>query len=134
VAALLVVVCVGVHYEALKVAYRMVANVSWSHRVRVAIGVVIAFLAHSTEALLFALGWYLLVHLGVTELSIGHPTPVDLIYFSFSTYTSLGYGDIVPLADGRLLAGVESLIGLVLIAWTASFTYLEMRDNWMRDD
>ena len=58
---------------------------------------------------------------------------MDVLYFSFSTYTSLGYGDIVALGDSRLLAGIESLIGLLLIAWTASFTYLEMREHWVRD-
>ncbi len=35
-------------------------------------------------------------------------------------YTSLGFGDIVPLSNGRLLVVVETLTGLVLIAWTAT--------------
>jgi hypothetical protein len=30
----------------------------------------------------------------------------------------------------RLIAGVESLNGLVLIGWSASFTYLEMARFW----
>ncbi len=33
-------------------------------------------------------------------------------------YTSLGFGDIVPLSNGRPLVVVETLTGLVLIAWT----------------
>ena len=39
---------------------------------------------------------------------------------------SLGYGDIAPLGLVRLLVGIESLIGLGLIAWSSSFTYLEI--------
>ena len=32
----------------------------------------------------------------------------------------------------RLVAGVESLNGLVLIGWSASFTYLTMEEFWGR--
>ena len=65
-------------------------------------------------------------------MSTPEPDAETIIYFSFSTYTSLGYGDIVPVGDARILAGVEAITGLVLIAWTASFTYLEMSMHWMR--
>jgi hypothetical protein len=30
-------------------------------------------------------------------------------------------GDVFPLGDMRIAAGLEALIGLVLIAWTAAF-------------
>ncbi|MGE5242209.1 MAG: ion channel [Bacteroidota bacterium] len=46
------------------------------------------------------------------------------------TYTSLGLGDVYPLGDLRLIAGIESLIGLLMIAWSASFTYLMMEKFW----
>jgi hypothetical protein len=42
----------------------------------------------------------------------------------------LGLGDIAPLGPVRLLAGVEALNGLLMIAWTASFTYLSMEKFW----
>jgi hypothetical protein len=32
----------------------------------------------------------------------------------------------------RLIAGIESLNGLVLIGWSASFTYLTMEEFWGR--
>ena len=57
-----------------------------------------------------------------------------VLYFSLVTYTSLGYGDIAPLGPARLLAGIESLIGLGLIAWSASFTYLEMQRHWYKQE
>jgi hypothetical protein len=128
---LLVLVSVGVHYEALRFASALEVRQALPQRVRVAAGVLVAFVAHSFEALLFAIGWVFLIRVGVAELSVPAPDFVDVLYFSFSTYTSLGYGDIVPVGDARLLAGIESLLGLVLIAWTASFTYLEMREHWI---
>ena len=61
-----------------------------------------------------------------------HQVLVGLIgvLVSFTVYTSLGFGDIVPIGDLRFLCGLESLIGLVMIAWSASFMYMEMRKNW----
>jgi hypothetical protein len=47
-------------------------------------------------------------------------------------YTSLGIGDIVPVGNLRFLAGLETLTGLVLITWTASFMYIEMQRFWER--
>lgn len=54
----------------------------------------------------------------------------ERLYFSASTYASLGLGDIAPLGDFRMLAVVEVLNGLVLIGWTISFTYLAMETFW----
>jgi hypothetical protein len=55
---------------------------------------------------------------------------MDSVYFSFTTYSSLGFGDVEPIGDIRFLVGLEALTGLVLIAWTASFMYLEMSRYW----
>lgn len=55
---------------------------------------------------------------------------MDYFYFSAESFTSLGMGDIYPLGDLRLIAGVEVLNGLLLIAWSASFTYLIMERFW----
>ena len=30
----------------------------------------------------------------------------------------------------RMICGIESLIGLLMVSWTASFTYLVMRRYW----
>ena len=43
----------------------------------------------------------------------------DFLYFSFAAFTTVGFGDIVPLGPLRLLAGMGALTGLVLITWTA---------------
>lgn len=58
---------------------------------------------------------------------------LDCVSFSFTTYTTLGMGDIEPIRDLRYLTSLESLIGLVLITWSASFPYLEMTRYWDRD-
>ena len=45
-------------------------------------------------------------------------------------YTTLGFGDLVPLGPIRHMTGSESVAGLVLITWSASFTFLEMQRFW----
>jgi hypothetical protein len=54
-------------------------------------------------------------------------TLLDSAYFSFTTYSTLGFGDIQPMGDIRFLTGLESLTGLVLVTWSASFLYFEMQ-------
>ncbi len=128
--AFLILLAVGIHYEALSLTSNGVRSIESSHRIRVLIAVLAALGAHFLEVIVFALGWKLLLALGAARLSIENPSFTDILYFSSATYTSLGYGDIVPLGNAGLLAGSESLTGLVLIAWTASFTYFEMRAFW----
>ena len=48
-------------------------------------------------------------------------------------YTTVGFGDIAPLGPVRLLVGIEALAGLVLITWSASFTFLIMQRIFARD-
>ena len=123
----------GIHYEVLNHASSRLRARRTSHRFHVALAVLIAIAGHVIEVLVFALGWYALLMTGKAKLSLHEVTFEDIIYFSFSTYTSLGYGDIVPLGPARILAGAESLVGLVLIAWTASFTFFEMQKFWKED-
>jgi uncharacterized membrane protein len=58
----------------------------------------------------------------------------DCVYFSITTYTSLGFGDVEPSGAIRFVAGIEALVGLVLITWTASFMFIEMTNFWSDDD
>ena len=92
------------------------------------------FAAHLIEVLLFGIGLSILDYGGMGSLQgaiVGGPCWfVDHFYFSIAAYTTLGLGDIVPSGDIRLVAGVEALNGLVLVAWSASFTYLVMERLW----
>ena len=129
-APLLSLLAVGVHYEVLVLGSAFVNRVAGPARVGVALGVVVALAAHMVEVLLYAVGWLALINAGEIELSVPSPTPLDIVYFSGSIYTSLGFGDIVPVRGGQILAVSEAVTGLVLIAWTASFTFYEMRSHW----
>ncbi len=53
-----------------------------------------------------------------------------LFYFSTETFTSLGFGDMMPVGPIRMLAGIEALNGLLLIGWSASYLYIAMERYW----
>src|SRR5210317_1771186 len=120
---LIVALVVLLHYECLFQLTRLMPILRFKYRYRLVLGVFGALLAHVVEVLLFG-ATYLLMHrhegLGYLEGRFGITLP-DCIYFSFTTYTTLGYWDIEPFGGIRYLAGVESLTGLVLTTWTATF-------------
>ena len=47
----------------------------------------------------------------------------DYVYFSGVTYSSLGMSNVDATRGLQLLAVVESVLGLVFIGWTVTFTY-----------
>jgi hypothetical protein len=120
---------VGIHHSALAYLSRRVPAVLSKRRVLIA-AVIGALFAHILEILLFGFGYYLAQAADLGELRhFADDAPRrewrDCVYFSFVTYTTLGYGDIFPAGALRFLAGVEAITGLVLITWTASFLFRE---------
>jgi hypothetical protein len=43
------------------------------------------------------------------------------LYFSTSTFSTLGYGDITPVAGWRLFAALEAVDGFLLIGWSTAY-------------
>ena len=132
-AVVLPLLSVGLHYEFLVLASAAVRILPGAGRADVVLAVVVALVAHVIEVVAFGIGWLVLIRAGVVELSIPSPTLSEIIYFSGSVYTSLGFGDVVPVRGGRFLVVLEAVTGLVLIAWTASFTFYQMRESWIED-
>jgi hypothetical protein len=131
--ALLVALTTFLHYEALRLcndklpALRFVAG-----RAKVLLAMGAGFCSHLVHIAIFA-GAYALLH----SIALGNlhgaqrDTLLGYLYFSAETYTSLGFGDVYPVGEMRLVAGIEALTGLLMISWTASFTYLEMGRHWL---
>lgn len=44
-------------------------------------------------------------------------------YFSAVTYATIGYGDIVPPTQWRILASMEGLTGILMCAWSGGFIF-----------
>ncbi len=132
VGVLLVLATVMVHYEALRLISLLLPHLKMQPRLRILVVIYGVFLAHTIEVWIFASAYYLLSE----QMPLGSFSGVaasqffDYVYFSVVVYTSLGFGDLLPVQHVRLIAGMESLLGLVMIGWSASFTYLMMERFW----
>lgn len=123
---------VMIHYEFLHRITLLMPKMKIRHRFRIVLGVVFALSAHAAEIWIFGVAYFLMNRADGWGSLTGQfdGSLLDCVYYSFTCYTTLGTGDIVPLGDLRFLAGLESLTGLVLVTWTASFLYLEMTRYW----
>ena len=121
-----------IHYEVLLQLSIYLPQMKMAHRFRVALGLFGVLAAHIIEVWVFGIVYYLLLLQGSfgTLQYASELTFMDTIYFSFVTYTSLGYGDMVSIGLIRFTAGLEVLTGLVLIAMTASFMYVQIEKFW----
>lgn len=134
-ASVLVVACILVHYEIMRLtADFLLPRISIvPRRAHVVFGICACFVAHTIEVWLFAgLYWVLAVETSSGFADETRRHFLDYLYFSTETYTSLGFSDSRQLSnDLRLLAGIEAMIGLVLIAWTATFNYFMFEHYWV---
>lgn len=124
--------CVLVRFEVLSRLTAALPGIHIAPRLRVLLSVLVALVAHTVEIWIFALGYYVLIHsnhFGELLGDLDHNL-YDYVYYSFVTYTSLGFGDVLPTEQLRFLTGLEAPTGLLLIAWTASFLYMEMQKYW----
>ena len=128
----LVVATTLVHYEVLTQLSSRLPALLIASRLKLVVVMVAAFAAHAGEIGLYAAAtWAWISQVGIGGLAGPTATTfANCLYFSAETFTSLGFGDIVPSGPLRLLAGVEALNGLLLIGWSSSFIYLSMERFW----
>lgn len=130
--SVLITIIVLIHYEVLRQLSLIIPKLNIRPRLRVLFGVLGTLCGHVIEIWIVGFAYYWLHHkadFGSLEGNF-NGSLMDSVYFSFACYTSLGFGDIEPIGDIRFLAGLEGLVGLVLITWSASFMFLEMTRYW----
>jgi len=134
VTIMLILLTVGMHYEFLHQWPRIESFISKRARGRILRLVLTLIVLHSLEMVVFGFGYWFLRDLGQLTFLNGETalTISDYIYYSAAVYTTVGFGDIVPHGPMRFLTGLEGLLGLLLITWSASFTFLEMQRFWNR--
>jgi hypothetical protein len=131
--ALAVSLCVLLHYEGLLWLSGRLRRMAGPRRRRVLIGVYALLLFHVAEIWLFGLVIFALMHVpGAGSVHGVEHLLLDSIYLSATSYTTVGFGDLAPVGPLRILVATESLAGLLLIGWSASFTYIEMETFWRR--
>ncbi|MDH4107391.1 MAG: potassium channel family protein [Gammaproteobacteria bacterium] len=79
---------------------------------------------HTVQILVWALAYHRLDPSGELQ------TFETAVYFSFVTFTTLGYGDITLSEGWRLLSGIQALNGILLVGWTTAMVFAAVQRIW----
>lgn len=79
---------------------------------------------HAVEIIIWAIAYKALVPVG--ELADFEAA----VYFSFVTFTTLGYGDITLSEVYRLLSGIQALNGILLVGWSTALMFSIVQQVW----
>jgi len=97
----------------------------WFRTLRILIGTVLLLVAmHVIEILLWALVYLSLLPDGELQ------SAEDAVYFSFVTFTTLGYGDIVLSGPWRIVSGIEAMNGVLLAGWSTAMLFTVVQKTW----
>lgn len=125
-------------YEVLRHVWVLLPKLTMAPRLRVLFVALPVFVTHIINIWIYAVIYFLLENFAtfgaltgnISKAELTYESFIERLYFSASTYASLGLGDIVPTSDLRMITSAEVLNGLVMIGWTISFIYLTMEKIW----
>ena len=78
---------------------------------------------HAVEVLIWAAAY---------ALVDAAPDHANLAYFAFVNYTTLGYGDVLPLERWRLLGPITAMNGVLLFGWSTAVIFEVLRKTMER--
>jgi hypothetical protein len=55
------------------------------------------------------------------------PAGTDLLDFAFVNYTTLGYGDVTPQKDWRLIGPMTAMNGILMFGWSTAVLFEVLR-------
>jgi hypothetical protein len=80
--------------------------------------VLVLMVAHVCEVIVWSLAY------GLVDAA---PAGADLLYFAFVNYTTLGYGDVVPVERWRLMGPMTAMNGVLLFGWSTAVIFEVLR-------
>lgn len=78
----------------------------------------VLMVAHLTEVFVWSFA-YMIVRVA--------PPGTDLIYFAFVNYTTLGYGDVIPMEQWHLLGPMTAMNGVLMFGWSTAVIFEVLR-------
>jgi len=78
----------------------------------------VLMLAHGLEVFVWALTY---------EMVGAVPPDADVLYFAFVNYTTLGYGDVVPVERWRLIGPTTAMCGVLMFGWSTAVIFEVLR-------
>lgn len=124
--------CVLLHFEGLTAINRFIAAHNRLVRTHLVLVILFILFMHLVEISIFSGGYFLAHHVLDLGTFAGDRefTLIDYFHFSAETYTSVGYGDLYPVGPIRVLSSLEGLTGLLLLAWSGTYSYFTVQKLW----
>ncbi|MBG59758.1 MAG: hypothetical protein CMJ16_04800 [Peredibacter sp.] len=122
----LIVAVIGWHFWCIQGLYKIMPdNKDHSHFLRSVAVLLLLFAVHIVEILWFTGGLYFAdVNLGLGGFSSKFDnTFQDYFYFSTVSYSTLGLSSFNPQGHLKVMTGLESLTGFIMLTWSATFFY-----------
>jgi voltage-gated potassium channel len=127
VAITIVIHAIGSTMWVRHVTQRYADDSDWRNRLSISILIQTALVLialHAIEIMIWAVSYIVLLPDG--ELASFEKA----VYFSFVTFTTLGYGDITLSEGWRILSGIEALNGILLVGWTTALLFAVVQRMW----
>ena len=80
--------------------------------------VLVLMMTHALEVVVWGISYWLVD---------AAPVGTDRVYFAFVNYTTLGYGDVVPVVRWRLLGPITAMNGVLLFGWSTAVIFEVLR-------
>jgi len=81
----------------------------------------VLMVAHTLEVFVWALAYAIV---GAA------PAGSDILYFAFVNYTTLGYGDIIPVESWRLKGPMTAMNGILMFGWSTAVLFEVLRKTF----
>lgn len=114
------------HFWALRILTTLMPeDADHNHFVRSILILGCIFFLHFFEILYYSASYYI----AIEYFDIGHFTKEfvhisrDYLYFSLVTYTTLGLSEFNPVGHLKVMTGIQSLTGFIMLTWSATFFY-----------
>lgn len=92
-----------------------------------AVGGWASYVKQVAAMLALVLGLFLLIMIEIAGWAVAFvvmdffPDFEEALYFSTSTFATIGFADLAPEHDWRLLAAIEGIAGFLIIGWSGAF-------------
>lgn len=80
--------------------------------------VAVLMMAHASEVIVWSLAYAAID---------AAPAGADVLYFAFVNYTTLGYGDVVPVEHWRLIGPITAMNGVLVFGWSTAVIFEVLR-------
>jgi len=120
------VLCIAIHASIMTIVVRVARAVAARTVVRPTL-LMIATMIAAVSVLMVAHVIEVAVWASTYDIVGAAPEGADTLYFAFVNYTTLGYGDVIPVSGWRMLGPATAMCGVLMFGWSTAVIFEVLR-------